>query len=134
MRLIQHAIIHKEKRLFLENLQLQTLYFLQYTDWNTLTEVSVANNKILNIDILNKFESLKIINASNNHIEECNLHLRKLEILNLSYNELSTFPVLENMSKLRDLNLSYNRIENMINVNIKFTINLKVLDMSFNKL
>ena len=33
MRFIQQAIINKERKIVIENLNLQTLYFFQFVDW-----------------------------------------------------------------------------------------------------
>ena len=113
-------------------MQLQMLYFFYNITWNTLTEISVANNLIMNIDVFEKFVSLKHINAEHNHIEECRLQLGKLETLNLAHNQLSAFPIFTNCDKLRELNLSHNNIETMDNFSPIQVKVLKILNMSHN--
>jgi Leucine-rich repeat (LRR) protein len=74
-----------------------------------------------NIDVLNNFQNLKLIDAANCYIEEVNLSLPKLEELNLSNNFLKAYPVLANMSKLKTLNLNSNKLADLKSMSVEFT-------------
>lgn len=74
-----------------------------------------------NIDVLNNFQNLKVIDATNCYIEEVNLNLPKLEDLNLSNNFLKAYPVLANMSKLKTLNLNSNKLADLKSMKVEFT-------------
>jgi len=90
---------------------------------------------INNIDLLGRFTNLRVIDASNNYIEEVTLFLERLESLNLSNNYLKEFPLLENgMKKLKILNLNSNRLVGIRQVIIDYTPNIKTLDLGANRI
>ena len=92
----------------IESLDLQDLGFMGQKSWSFLEEVYLSKNMVSNIEVFNNFPNLRIIDASNNYIEEVHIYLPKLEVLNLMNNYLKKFPILENMKKLRQLNLGSN--------------------------
>lgn len=77
---------------------------------------------------------MRIIDASNNYIEEVNLSLPKLESLNLMNNYLKKFPKLKNMKKLKVLDLTSNKITDFKNVMAGATPNIERLELSRNDL
>jgi len=87
---------------------------------------------INNIDVLNQYTNLRIINATNCYIEEVNLKLPKLESLDLSNNFLKNFPILANMQKLKVLNLNSNKLFDFKQMNIEFTLGITTLDVGNN--
>lgn len=74
------------------------------------------------------------MDASYNFIEEVNLYLPNLRKLNLQYNKLNKFPILEKMHKLKDLNLNSNCLTSFKDVIIDFTPNIEKLDIGQNNL
>jgi len=121
-----------ERSYNIESLQLHDLNFMRTHKWNTLEVINLNRNMVNNIDILNQYPNLKVINATNCYIEEVNLKLLKLEHLDLSNNFLKSFPVLANMQKLKVLNLNSNRLIDLKNMNIDFISGLKSLDVGNN--
>ena len=81
-----------EKRLILEAYDLQDLLFLRNQPWANLEELNVSRNMISNLAGINEFENLRIINASNNYIEEVSINIYKLEQLDLQFNYIKAFP------------------------------------------
>lgn len=81
-----------EKRLILEAYDLQDLGFLRNQSWANLEELNISRNMISNLAGLDEFENLRIINASNNYIEELSVNIYKLENLDVQYNYLKAFP------------------------------------------
>ena len=112
---------------------MQDLGFLRNVSWNNLEEIYLNRNMINNIDLLGRFTNLRVIDASNNYIEEVILFLERLERLDLSNNYLKEFPLLENgMKKLKILNLNSNRLVGIRQVIIDYTPNIKSLDLGAN--
>ena len=112
---------------------MQDLGFLRNVSWNNLEEIYLNRNMINNIDLLGNFTNLRVIDASNNYIEEVILFLERLERLDLSNNYLKEFPLLENgMKKLKILNLNSNRLVGIRQVIIDYTPNIKSLDLGNN--
>ena len=76
--------------------------------WENLTSIFLKNNSITNIDSLNNFEFLQVIDASNCHLESINLNLRFLKYIDISQNHLESFPNLYFSEELEHLNVSNN--------------------------
>jgi len=84
--------------------------------------------------VLDKFENLLLIDASDNKITEVTQSLPNLNSFLLMNNRLKKFPVLNNMQKLIVLNLKSNNIKDLNNVNPKKIPNVQNLDLSDNKI
>lgn len=84
--------------------------------------------------MLDKFENLLLIDASDNKITEVTQSLPNLNSFLLMNNRLKKFPVLNNMQKLIVLNLKSNNIKDLNNVNPKKIPNVQNLDLSDNKI
>jgi len=72
-------VYKNEKNDRLEQYDLQDLTIFKNKYWPILEEVYINRNMINNIDLLGKFSKLRIIDASNNYIEEVELKLDNLE-------------------------------------------------------
>jgi hypothetical protein len=126
---------------------------------NTLTEVKLKNNQITNVDGIEKFSNLGILDLSHNLIEKItpfeklsklkelylshnkisNISIKNVEgvekfsnlgILDLSHNLIEKITAIEKLSKLRELYLSHNKISN-IPIDIVF-LKLNILDIDNN--
>ena len=84
--------------------------------------------------MLDKFENLLLIDASDNKITEVTQSLPNLNSFLLMNNRLKKFPVLNNMQKLIVLNLKSNNIKDLNGVNPKKIPNVQNLDLSDNKI
>jgi len=84
--------------------------------------------------VLDKFENLLLIDASDNKITEVTQSLPNLNSFLLMNNRLKKFPVLNNMQKLIVLNLKSNNIKDLNSVNPKKIPNVQNLDLSDNKI
>ena len=84
------------------------IQFLKGVEWASLEQIFLCRNEIQSIDILDTFQNLLVIDASNNYIEGVNLSLPLLRSLDLMNNYLGTFPKLRNMKNLKNLNLTSN--------------------------
>ena len=83
----------QDRVLHLEQFDLQDLQVLKGKAWSDLDEIHLNRNMLNNIDMISRFQNLRVIDASNNYIEEVALHsLQKLERLDLSNNYLKKFP------------------------------------------
>ena len=129
---IRDQVIRREKRLPLDNLFLQDLDFMRSQSWAFLEEIHLTKNLINNIEPLNAFKSLRVIDASHNYIVEVNLQLPKLEQLILSDNYLEKFPTLEHMKKLKIIDLNANDLTGFKEVLPGMTPNVKRLDLGHN--
>ena len=121
-----------EKRLILEAYDLQDLGFLRNQSWANLEELNISRNMISNLAGLDEFENLRIINASNNYIEELSVNIYKLEHLDVQYNYLKAFPDIAGCKQLRILNLHSNRLVDFKDVNLSPLSRIKILDLSMN--
>ena len=71
--------MEKDSRvIFLESLDLQDLSFLIKYSWSQLEELTLSRNMLSNVDILNAQHNLRVLDCSDNYLEEVNLHLPKL--------------------------------------------------------
>ena len=129
---IRDQVIRREKTLPLDNLFLQDLDFMRSQSWAFLEEIHLTKNLINNIEPLNAFKSLRVIDASHNYIVEVNLQLPKLEQLILSDNYLEKFPTLEHMKKLKIIDLNANDLTGFKEVMPGMTPNVKRLDLGHN--
>jgi hypothetical protein len=50
-------------------MQLENINFMHHYVYYGLEQINISHNFIINIDFLNSFTNLKIIDASNNYIE-----------------------------------------------------------------
>ena len=129
---MEQGTVKGEKVFDLEAFQLHDLNFMHDFNWHTLDTINISRNHIISIDVLNNFQSLRVINASFCDIEEVQLKLPRLEKLDLSSNYLKTFPILANMKKLKYLNLSTNKLVDFKQMNIDFTPSITHLNVSNN--
>lgn len=124
-----------QRTLRLESLGLQKdLNFIRKIEWESLEQVHLTKNHLLNIDAIGQFQNLRIVDASNNYIEEVRLSLPKLESLNLMNNYLMRFPMLKNMKNLKHLDLTSNKITDFKNVVPALTPNIERLELARNDL
>lgn len=65
-----------------------------------IVEIDVTSNLLKEIEILNNFVNLKVLNAANNQIEDIDLKLNFLEFLNMEKNRLSK---VKNLKIFKDL-------------------------------
>lgn len=98
-----------------------------------LKVLDVSDNKLMeiNLDLL-KTTHLSTVNLSNNQISSCTIKSLSIHILNLSMNVLEHIPTLP--SSIVDLNLSKNLVKDIPDTSIKNLPNLKILDLSCNKI
>ena len=106
--------------------------------------INISKNYLDNIDILNHYQRLKVITASDNYIRTVNLQLPKLQELDLRNNFIEKVPILSQMPQLKVIILNANNItelklqckrENYVNImkmvfrnnKIKFT-NMEVIN------
>ena len=132
-KIVREQMIRREKNLHLDNLFLQDLDFLKNQTWAFLEEVYITKNLINNIEPLNAFKSLKIIDASHNYLVEVNLQLPKLDQLILSDNYLEKFPTLEHMKKLKTIDLNSNALTEFKDVHTNMTPKVRNLDLGNNQ-
>jgi Leucine-rich repeat (LRR) protein len=87
-----------------------------YADWEYLENVFLCNNKIVKLDPLCYFMSIRILDASNNLISTFDhIALPCLQVLNLSGNKLKAFPHFGcKMLHLRVIDLSFNDLETVV--------------------
>ena len=97
---------------------------MYYQEWESLEQIYLSSNELESIDLLDKFENLRIIDASSNSISEVNMRLPNLESMLLKDNNLKQFPVLTDMQKLIVLNLQSNKIKDLKNVDPELTPNI----------
>lgn len=60
-------------------------------------KIDISKNYLDNIDILNNYQRLKVIIASDNYIRTVNLQLPKLQDLDLRNNFIEKVPILSQM-------------------------------------
>ena len=132
----------KKLNLVYKNLGNEGLNDLSKTKFRELKEIYLSYDKISDIKGLENFEfdKLEILNLSSNNILNINLleklNCKELKELNLSQNKISDIKILEKVifKKLENLDLRYN---NLLDINIfekvKFD-NLKELNLSQNKI
>lgn len=88
-------------------------------EWPQLEVVNLVGNDLHSIDILNNFPNIKILLCSKNFIISTVLQqLKKLEVLDLSYNNLDQIPDLRELVKLEELNLKNNEIKKLNTANL----------------
>jgi len=128
-----------------ENFQLRSLEGLMAVKGTALKELDLSNNKLMVIDALEQFATLKTLKATRNLIAEVTIErLPRLKHLDLSYNKLDGIPDLSGFKALSHLNLSHNLIgtrpdtetskdgwENFKNSSLQ---QLTHFDLSYNKL
>lgn len=128
----------------LENLRILDL---KHTKINNLPENNLKNLHELCIDynyfdtfgeasLKQMSESLKVLTISNNLLKEIPneiVGLINLEVLDLSFNNIVSFPNKFNLSKLKELYLNNNSLTNL-NRNISLVKNLEKLTLDHNKL
>lgn len=99
---------------------------------NLIIGLNIADNSIIDISILKKFNDLKYLNLANNNIKEIGIlkDLVNLEVLIINGNQISDISFLKQLTKLTELNLSLNNI-----ADFSFLSHLKIikkLDLSNN--
>ena len=93
----------------------------------------VNNNYLSSIDILNRIQSLKKINAGHNYIASINLTLANLTELDLRNNTLTRLPFFSKLPSLKILNVKSNKIEDVTsNFDTGKESKIEKLNLSFN--
>ena len=93
------------------NFQLRSIEGLQAVKGTALKELDLSNNRLLVLDGLEQFSTLKVLRAAHNEIAEVTIEkLPRLKHLDLSYNKLDGIPDLSGFKALAHLDLSHNRI------------------------
>ena len=127
------------------NFQLRAIEGLAAIKGTALKELDLSNNKLMVLDALEQFSTLKTLKATRNLIAEVTIErLPRLRHLDLSHNKLDGIPDLTGFKALAYLNLSHNLIgtrpdsetsrdgwENFKNASLQ---QLKKLDLSYNML
>ena len=75
-----------------------------------LVKIDISRNYLDNIDVLNQFQSLKVIIAGDNYIQSINLQLPNLSELDLRNNFMIKVPNLSLTPQLQTLVLNANNI------------------------
>jgi Leucine-rich repeat (LRR) protein len=105
-------------------------------DLSRLQSLDVSENNLVDINNVmkdDKFRELKVLKARKNQITHPELRLPNLVELNLSYNQMTTMPVLDGLPNLEVLILSHNKINGTLDCLLR-TRRLKRLDLAFNVL
>ena len=90
-----------------ENFQLRDISGLQAVKGTALKELDLSHNKLMVVDALEQFSTLKTLKATRNLIAEVTIErLPRLKHLDLSYNKLDGIPDLSGFKALSHLNLS----------------------------
>ena len=93
------------------NFQLRALDGLRAIKGTALKELDLSFNKLMVLDGLEQFSTLKTLKVRNNHITEVTIEkLPRLRYLDLSHNKLDGIPDLSGFKALAYLNLSHNYI------------------------
>ena len=93
------------------NFQLRAIEGLQAVKGTALKELDLSNNKLVVLDALEQFSTLKRLKATRNIISEVTIEkLPRLKYLDLSNNRLDGIPDLSGFKALSHLNLSHNLI------------------------
>ena len=93
------------------NFQLRSIEGLQAVKGTALKELDLSNNRLLVLDGLEQFSTLKVLKAAHNEIAEVTIEkLPRLKHLDLSYNKLDGIPDLSGFKALAHVDLSHNRI------------------------
>ncbi|XP_048770332.2 toll-like receptor 4 [Ostrea edulis] len=113
---------------------------------NSLLTVDISNNFCFHVSpqTFEDFRHVKHLNISHNDLSQdlekdtegqLFKHLESLEILDLSFNKISSLPnpLLENLKRMKYINVSNNRLSDW-NVSVSGMSNLTLLDLSQNKL
>ena len=93
----------------------------------------INNNYLSSIDILNKFDGLRKINAGHNYIASINLTLANLQELDLRNNTITRLPFFSKLPNLKILNMKSNKIEDAhLNYNKEKESKIEKLNLSYN--
>lgn len=93
------------------NFQLRSIEGLRAVKGTALKELDVSNNRLMVLDGLEQFATLKVIRASHNEITEVTIErLPRLKHLDLSFNRLDGLPDLAGLKALVYLDLSNNLV------------------------
>ena len=93
------------------NFQLRSIEGLVSIKGTALKELNLSDNKLMVLDSLDQFSTLKILKASRNEIFEVVIEkLPRLKVLDLSHNRLQGIPDLSGFKTLAHLDLSHNLI------------------------
>ena len=93
------------------NFQLRAIEGLVAIKGTALKELDLSNNKLMVLDALEQFSTLKTLKATRNLIAEVTIErLPRLRYLDLSHNKLDGIPDLSGFKALAFLNLSHNLI------------------------
>ena len=94
-----------------KNFQLRAIEGLAAIKGTALKELDLSNNKLMVLDALEQFSTLKTLKATRNLIAEVTIErLPRLRYLDLSHNKLDGIPDLSGFKALAFLNLSHNLI------------------------
>lgn len=93
------------------NFQLRSIEGLQAIKGTALKELNLSHNKLMVLDALEQFSTLKTLRATRNQIAELTIEkLPRLKLLDLSHNRLDGIPDLSGFKALVHLDLSHNLI------------------------
>ena len=93
------------------NFKLRSVEGLQAVKGTALKELDLSHNKLIALDNLEQFSTLKTLRASHNLIAEVTIEkLPRLKLLDLSHNKLSGIPDLSGLKALVHLDLSSNEV------------------------
>ena len=87
------SITSQGKKYDIEGYNLHDIEFMQVHKWHILQEVNLSFNMLTNIDVLEYFPNIRVINASNCYIQEFKCDsLKQLRNVDLSDNNIKVFP------------------------------------------
>jgi Leucine rich repeat len=109
-------------------------FFSEIDNLKNLNHLDLSNNSIMQIDCdFSVLVHLSTVNFSGNAIKDCKIKSQWIHIIYLSRNKLENFPELF-LDSLTELHIDNNEINNIPHNIIEKLPNLKLLDMSQNKL
>jgi len=131
----------KEHHDFLLTSEAEQVINTDSLDFNTLVKViSVNKDKIINnLDGIENFSKLVILNCSNQNITDISkswINLEKIKLVNLSYNGISNFKFLDGCNSIIYLNIEdnnfcpYDEYGYINNEYLKFLTNLRVVNFT----
>lgn len=102
-----------------------------------LTKFGAQGNKIKDISAVTNLMNLTYLGLNNNQIEEIPeeiINLKKLQTLELSFNNISNLPVLEGLNSLDTLWFSNNALNDEDFMKLNDPENVRFLDVALNKI
>eukprot|EP00164_Ancoracysta_twista_P005156 GFYU01007033.1.p1 GENE.GFYU01007033.1~~GFYU01007033.1.p1 ORF type:complete len:396 (-),score=115.59 GFYU01007033.1:162-1349(-) len=115
------------------NFQLKGIEGIRVINASALKELKVSGNQLEALEEVRQFGLLKRLYAAKNLLSSFKLELYKLEHLDLSFNQLTTFPNMSVLPTLKYLNLSNNKISGSFAMFERSSPQLNFLDLSNNE-